>query len=46
VEAARRAGMRSIGVTKNARLDADLFVKSLSDLPADAFDRLLRRAER
>ena len=46
VEAARRAGMRSIGVTKNARLDADLFVKSLSDLPADAFDSLLRGAAR
>jgi HAD superfamily hydrolase (TIGR01509 family) len=42
VEGARRAGMRSIGVTKNGRLDADLFVDSLSDLPPDAFDRLLR----
>ena len=41
VEGARRAGMRSIGVTKNARLDADLFVQSLADLPSDAFDRLL-----
>ncbi len=41
VEGARRAGMRSIGVTKNARLAADLFVKSLADLPPDAFDRLL-----
>jgi beta-phosphoglucomutase len=41
VEAARRAGMRSIGVTKNGRLAADLVVASLADLPADAFDRLL-----
>jgi|SRR5436190_7434975 len=41
VEGARRAGMRSIGVTKNGRLDADLFVTSLADLPPGAFDRLL-----
>jgi HAD superfamily hydrolase (TIGR01509 family) len=41
VEAARRAGMRSLGVTKNARLPADLAVASLTDLPPDAFDRLL-----
>jgi HAD superfamily hydrolase (TIGR01509 family) len=41
VEAARRAGMRSVGVTKNGRLPADLAVASLTDLPPDAFDRLL-----
>jgi beta-phosphoglucomutase len=41
VEGARRAGMRSIGVTKNGPLSADVFVASLADLPADAFDRLL-----
>ena len=41
IEGARRAGMRSIGVTKNARLDADVFVQSLADLPPDAFERLL-----
>ncbi len=41
VEGARRAGTRSVGVTKNGRLDADLFVRSLADLPPDAFDRLL-----
>jgi beta-phosphoglucomutase len=41
IEGARRAGMRSIGVTKNARLDADVFVQSLADLSPDAFDRLL-----
>ena len=45
VEGARRAGMRSIGVTKNARLDADVFVISLADLPPDAFDRLLAAVE-
>ena len=44
VEAARRAGMRCIGVKRNARLDADLFVTSLADLPPDAFDRLLPSA--
>jgi HAD superfamily hydrolase (TIGR01509 family) len=41
VEGAKRGGMRCIGVTKNARLDADLFVESLADLAPDAFDRLL-----
>lgn len=41
VEAARRAGMRSIGVSRTAVLDADVFVRSLADLPADAFDRLI-----
>jgi HAD superfamily hydrolase (TIGR01509 family) len=42
VEGARRAGMRSVGVTKNGRLPADLFVASLADLPPDAFDRLIQ----
>jgi HAD superfamily hydrolase (TIGR01509 family) len=42
VEAARRAGMASIGVSRNGtRLPADLAVASLADLPADAFARLL-----
>ena len=41
VEAARRAGMRSIGVNAHMRLDADISVGSLADLPADAFERLL-----
>jgi beta-phosphoglucomutase len=43
IEGARRAGMRSVGVTKNGQLPADLFVRSLADLPPDAFDRLLNR---
>jgi len=41
IEGARRGGMKSIGVTKNGTLDADVFVRSLADLPDDAFDRLL-----
>jgi beta-phosphoglucomutase len=42
VEAGRRAGMKTIGVNARAALDADLYVRSLVDLPADAFDTLLR----
>jgi beta-phosphoglucomutase family hydrolase len=42
VEAARRAGMRSIGVGRNAQaLGADLMAARLSDLPSDAFVSLL-----
>ena len=41
IAAARRAGMRSIGVSETARLDADIAVASLADLPDDAFDRLV-----
>ena len=44
IEAARRAGMRSIGVAGShppEYLDADLVVSSLADLPPDAFDQLL-----
>jgi beta-phosphoglucomutase len=40
IEAARRAGIRCIGVTDPA-LQADMVVASLTDLPHDAFDRLL-----
>ena len=40
VEAARRAGMRVIGVNRTT-LDADVHVRSLEDLPLDAFDRLV-----
>ncbi len=46
IEAARRAGMRSIGVSRTATLDADLFVRSLDELPADAFSALLARSTR
>ena len=44
VEAARRAGMRSIGVSRSSRLDADVAVTTLADLPEDAFERLLQIA--
>ena len=42
VEAGRRGGMRTIGVTRNGTLAADVFVRSLEDLPPDAFERLLK----
>ena len=41
IEAARRAGMKSIGVSRTTRLAADVFVESLQDLTDDAFDLLL-----
>ncbi len=42
VEAARRANMRCIGVSRNGKpLPADLSVRSLADLPPDAFTNLL-----
>jgi beta-phosphoglucomutase len=41
-EAARRAGMRSVGVlSSHAGLTADIVVRTLEELPVDAFDRLL-----
>jgi HAD superfamily hydrolase (TIGR01509 family) len=42
IEAARRAGMKCIGVSAVQRLDADIAVASLADLPDDAFEALLR----
>jgi beta-phosphoglucomutase-like phosphatase (HAD superfamily) len=42
IEAARRAGMPSIGVRRvGSPLAADLAVASLADLPADAFTKLV-----
>jgi beta-phosphoglucomutase len=41
VEAARRAGMKVIGVNRGVELTADVVVASLEELPPDAFDRLL-----
>lgn len=41
VEAARRAGMRCIGVSRTATLPADAFVRSLADLASNAFDSLV-----
>jgi beta-phosphoglucomutase len=41
-EAARRAGMRSIGVlSSHAELHADIVVRTLEELPETAFDELL-----
>ena len=43
IEGARRAGMRSIGVTHDGNhLQADVVVESLDQLDPDAFDKLLR----
>jgi len=41
IEAARAGGMRSIGVNRTTRLDADVVVSSLTDLPLDAFAKLM-----
>jgi beta-phosphoglucomutase len=43
IEAARRAGMKCIGVSAVHRLSADIAVTSLAELPADAFEELLGR---
>lgn len=41
IEAAKRAGMRSIGVNASTVLDADVYVTRLANLPSNAFKRLL-----
>ena len=44
-EAARRAGMRSIGVlSSHGELRADVVVRTLEELPGDAFEQLLSGA--
>ena len=44
---ARRAGMRSIGVSHNGKdLPADLVVQSMELLEPDAFDRLVNQTSR
>lgn len=43
IEAARRAGMRCIGVSRTTQLDADVFVSSLDELLPTAFEALLVR---
>ena len=43
VEAARRAGMRSIGVSRKTALEADVAVSSLAELAPNVFVRLLTR---
>ncbi|HYN85732.1 MAG TPA: HAD family phosphatase [Pyrinomonadaceae bacterium] len=43
-EAARRAGMRAVGVlTMHEHVEADLVVRTLEELPEDAFESLLAR---
>jgi beta-phosphoglucomutase len=47
IEAARRAGMRVVGVRfSHVDLDADRVVDSLEELPADAFEQLLLQPRR
>ena len=41
IEAARRAGIKTIGVSRVPGFEADFVVASLEDLPADAFARLI-----
>jgi HAD superfamily hydrolase (TIGR01509 family) len=41
IEAARRAGMKCIGVSPTTTLDADVYIRSLADLPKGAFDELI-----
>jgi beta-phosphoglucomutase family hydrolase len=42
LEAARRAGMRAVGVlSSHPQLQADVVVRTLVDLPQDTFDRLV-----
>jgi len=43
IEGARRAGMKCVGVSDRATLAADIVVPRLTDLPPDAFERLLSR---
>ena len=46
-EAARRAGMRCVGVlSSHGELRADLVVRTLEELPDDAFDNLLADGDR
>jgi beta-phosphoglucomutase len=44
IEGARRAGMWSVGVNASERLPADVYVRSLEQLPEDAFERLVPAA--
>jgi beta-phosphoglucomutase len=43
IEAARRAGMRSIGVSRKGPLASDIAVSSLAELAPDVFEKLLAR---
>jgi beta-phosphoglucomutase family hydrolase len=41
IEAAKRAGMKCVGVSRTTVLPADVFVRSLEELPPDAFEKLV-----
>ncbi|MEX1129044.1 MAG: HAD family phosphatase [Vicinamibacterales bacterium] len=41
IEAAKRAGMKCVGVSRSSELSADVFARSLADLPWETFERLL-----
>lgn len=41
VEAAKRAGMKCVGVSRTSPLRSDVFVQSLAELPEDTFDSLI-----
>lgn len=43
IEAARRAAMRSVGVSRSSRLDADVYVTSLDELPPETFEKLVEK---
>jgi beta-phosphoglucomutase len=43
IEGARRAGMKSVGVSAHVALPSDVFTHSLGQLAPDTFDRLLER---
>jgi len=46
LEAARRARMRTVGVqSSHTKLQADVVVRTLEELPPDAFDRLIPKQE-
>ena len=42
IEAAKRAGMKCVGVSTSSVLPADVFVKSLDDLDVDVFEQLVQ----
>jgi beta-phosphoglucomutase len=41
IEAAKRAGMKCVGVSRSSVLPADVYARSLADLPVDTFARLV-----
>jgi HAD superfamily hydrolase (TIGR01509 family) len=41
IEAAKRAGMKCVGVSRTAVLPADVFVRSLAELPLETFEKLV-----